>query len=81
LEFLNTLDANEDIRANQFVEDVRFAMDAKVKAKEAEDANMRSRKRLGKPSVESAMEPKKPKQPEPRQPSTMWSFLTKSTDE
>jgi hypothetical protein len=27
------------------------------------------------------MEPKKPKQPEPRQPSTMWSFLTKSTDE
>ena len=74
LEFLNTLDTNEDIRANQYVEDVRFAMNAKVKAKEAEEANMLSRKRLGKSSVDVPMEQKRPKQPEPRPPSTMWSF-------
>jgi len=81
LEFLNTLDANEDIRANQYVEDVRFAMNAKVKAKEAEEANMLSRKRLGKSSVDVPMEPKRTKQQEPRPTSTMWSFLTsKSTD-
>jgi hypothetical protein len=77
LEFLNRMDANDDIRGNRFIDDVIMAMDAKAKAKEAEEANMRSRQRLGKSSVSTGlMEPKtKAPEPEPKDPlpTSMWN--------
>jgi len=50
LEFLEILDTNDDVQANRFINDVRFAMDVKVKAQEMEDAKKKSFQRLGKPS-------------------------------
>ena len=49
LEFLEILDTNDDVQANRFINDVRFAMDVKVKAQEMEDAKKKSFQRLGKP--------------------------------
>ena len=47
LKFLETIEMNDDIKANQFIFDVQIAMDAKNKAIEAEEANKRKRQRLG----------------------------------
>jgi len=47
LKFLETIDMNEDILANQFIADVQVAMDAKAKAQEADEAQKRKRQRLG----------------------------------
>jgi len=47
LKFLETIEMNDDIKANLFIFDVQIAMDAKNKAIEAEEANKRKRQRLG----------------------------------
>ena len=49
LEFLEILDTNDDVQANRFINDVRIAMDVKVKGQEMEDAKKKSFLRLGKP--------------------------------
>jgi len=48
IRFLETMDLNDDIRANQFIGSVLLEMDAKAKAKEADEASRKSRKNLGK---------------------------------
>jgi len=48
MRFLETMDLNDDIRANQFIGSVILEMDARAKAKEAEEASRKSRKNLGK---------------------------------
>jgi len=50
LEFLEILDTNDDVQANRFINDVRIAMDVKVKAQEMEEAKKKSFQRLGKSS-------------------------------
>jgi hypothetical protein len=56
LEFLETIDTNEDVKANRFINDVRFAMDVKVKAQEMEEAKKKSFQRLGKLSEKVSIE-------------------------
>jgi hypothetical protein len=47
LRFLETIQRNEDIKANQFIGDVLVAMDMKVKEKEAKKATLKTRQTLG----------------------------------
>jgi len=77
VKFLDRMDANEDILANRFIEDVRFAMDTKVKAKELEEADLEGRRRLGKSTLPTTvMEPIAPAPaPEPKAQSSIWDFF------
>jgi hypothetical protein len=56
LEFLEILDTNDDVQANRFINDVRIAMDVKVKGQEMEDAKKKSFLRLGKPLGKASTE-------------------------
>jgi hypothetical protein len=50
LRFLETIDKNEDIKANQYIGEVLVALDMKVKLKEAEKATLKTRQTLTKSS-------------------------------
>jgi len=67
LKFLETLDKNDDIRANQYIKDVLIALDMKVKLKEAEKATLKTRQTLTKSSST--------KDSEDRPSSTIWGSL------
>jgi len=73
LRFLETIERNEDIKANQFVGDVLVAMDMKVKEKEAKKATLKTRQTLGqfKPAPAEASGGGQASEPS----NTMWSSL------
>ena len=73
MQFLDTMAANDDIMANLFVDDVVVAMDAKLKAKEAELALQKTRKQLKKkePLPPNEAEPA----PKPQATTSMWGSL------
>ena len=69
LRFLETMEKNEDIRANQYVGEVLIALDMKVKSKEAEKAVLKTRQTLG-PSP-----PSREDRPRDTRPQSLWNSI------
>ena len=74
LKYLETIDMNDDIKANLFIFDVQIAMDAKMKAREANDATHRKRQRLGS-FVLALAQPSPAPAPAPSQSGSIFSFF------
>ena len=69
LRFLETMEKNEDIKANQYVGEVLIALDMKVKSKETEKAVLKTRQTLG-PSP-----PSREDRPRDTRPQSIWNSI------